>query len=146
MTVYNKGKCLSVIFLTIHALLPLDYYLLRKDVLDERFAWRMFSSVTSSRKIVRFYGIFHQSEMPMEDGKKLELLKHADYFPKDWSTVIKIGHSEVARKAALYLCKATNNTFDYVRVKIAVDWFNGSRTFPLRGENIACIPPFSQGK
>lgn len=31
-------------FLAVQALLPLHYYLVRRDEHDERFAWRMFSS------------------------------------------------------------------------------------------------------
>ncbi len=38
-----------IAFLAVQLLLPLQYYLTRKDPHDERFAWRMFSPMRMSR-------------------------------------------------------------------------------------------------
>ena len=40
-------------FLTVQLLLPLHYYLLRKDPHDERFAWRMFSPMRAAKCSVK---------------------------------------------------------------------------------------------
>jgi hypothetical protein len=43
-----QGRFIAV-FLLVQLLLPLHYYLARKDPHDERFAWRMFSPMRMSR-------------------------------------------------------------------------------------------------
>src|SRR6187551_2793118 len=57
-------------FLAIQLLAPLDYYLVRRDPHDERFAWRMFSpmrmakcepTVSIEGQPVNLYSEFHEA-------------------------------------------------------------------------------------
>jgi hypothetical protein len=71
-------------FLLIQLLLPLHYYLLRRDPHDERFAWRMFSptrmarcslSLTVNREPVAVDTRFHEAWIGLAERGRLAVVE-----------------------------------------------------------------------
>jgi hypothetical protein len=86
-----RGRFIAV-FVVVQLLLPLHYYLVRRDPHDERFAWRMFSPMRMARctpKVVL-------------DGKPLELESE---FHEAWLELAERGRFVVIEAMAEHLCR-----------------------------------------
>jgi hypothetical protein len=83
--------CLIALFVVVQLLLPLHYYVARRDPHDERFAWRMFSPMRMA-----------QCKANLEvDGKKVEL---AALYHEAWIELGKRGRYVVLEKMAAQQC------------------------------------------
>lgn len=83
----RKAVVFIHIFLAVQILAPLSYYTIRADRNDERFAWRMFSSVRMLRCQVEFrtgpeakpvgnlQGIFHQVWVRLAQRGRMEVIQ-----------------------------------------------------------------------
>lgn len=81
-----------MVFVTIQLLLPLHYYLVRRDPHDERFAWRMFSPMRMTRC---------QPKLVL-DGKPFDL--HNE-FHEAWIEIAGRGRYSVIEAMAARLCE-----------------------------------------
>lgn len=82
----KKAIAFIHVFLAVQLLLPLAYYTVRADRNDERFAWRMFSSVRmiSCRAEFRtgpeatpqrsLYGVFHEAWIELSKRGRMEVI------------------------------------------------------------------------
>lgn len=82
----RKAVVFIHIFLAVQILAPLSYYSIRADRNDERFAWRMFSSVRmlrcavefrtgpEAKPVVNLEGIFHQVWVRLAQRGRLEVI------------------------------------------------------------------------
>jgi hypothetical protein len=86
-----------VVFLTLQLVLPLHYYFGRRDVHDERFAWRMFSPMRMVRCTPKL-------EL---DGKPLSL---SSEFHEAWIEIAKRGRFVVIEAMAAHLCEKHPNS------------------------------------
>jgi hypothetical protein len=84
------GRFIAV-FVLVQLLLPLHYYLARKDPHDERFAWRMFSPMRMTRCQTTF----------MIDGKPANL---GTEFHEAWIEVASRGRFTVVEAMGARLC------------------------------------------
>jgi len=86
-----RGRLIALIVVS-QLLIPLHYYLGRRDPHDERFAWRMFSPMRMAQCTpdVRI------------DGKRFEL---ASEFHEAWLEAAKRGRFRVVEKMAARLCR-----------------------------------------
>jgi hypothetical protein len=78
-------------FVAVQLLLPLHYYLVRRDPHDERFAWRMFSPMRMVRCTPSF----------SIDGKSLPL---GSQFHEAWLEIVERGRFSVVEAMAARLC------------------------------------------
>jgi len=85
-----QGRFIAV-FVLAQLLLPLHYYLLRKDPHDERFAWRMFSPMRMARCAPKV----------MLDDKPLAL---ASEFHEAWLEIANRGRFTVIEAMGAKLC------------------------------------------
>ncbi len=81
-----------IAFLLVQLLLPLHYYVLRRDPHDERFAWRMFSPMRMAECQV----VFSVDKKPVELGNK---------FHEAWLNVAERGRAVVIEEMAHKLCR-----------------------------------------
>ena len=79
------------VWLAAQLALPLHYYALREDPRDERFAWRMFSSLVEQPC---------QVELRV-GGRGVDLRRH---FADAWIAMVSLGRRQVARRMARALC------------------------------------------
>ena len=86
-----RGRFILV-FLAVQLLLPLAYYVARRDPHDERFAWRMFSPMRMAKCTPRF----------VMDGKPVEL---GTQFHEAWLELASRGRFVVIEAMAAHLCK-----------------------------------------
>jgi hypothetical protein len=86
-----QGVVIAVIVAT-QLLLPLDYYLARRDVHDERFAWRMFSPMRMTTCAPVF----------TVDDTRVPLHAH---FHEAWIEIAKRGRFNVVEAMAAELCR-----------------------------------------
>ncbi|MEM7243745.1 MAG: hypothetical protein AAF533_00295 [Acidobacteriota bacterium] len=83
-----------VVFIAVQVLLPLHYYTLREDRFDERFAWRMFSSVS----MMRCESVFHRNG---------ELVDIEEAVPATWAKMLKKRRASAVRHAMIQrLCES----------------------------------------
>ena len=87
------------LFLAIQIAVPLSYYL-GDDKLDERFAWRMFSTVRMARCI----DLDSRSQLPafFVDSRPIPLYRH---FHEAWVSLAKRGRKSVIAEMAQHLCE-----------------------------------------
>lgn len=87
----RRAMIFIVVMVASQALLPLHYYLGASNPLDERFAWRMFSSV----RLV-------QCDMRLKvDGQELELKQE---FHTAWATLARRGRPGVVDAVTHRVC------------------------------------------
>ena len=79
-------------FLVVQALLPLHYYLFRRDFHDERFAWRMFSPM----RMTQCKLAFTVDNQPVDLGAQ---------FHEAWIEIAQRGRSSVIDEMAHKLCR-----------------------------------------
>jgi hypothetical protein len=87
----GRGRFIAV-FVAVQALLPLHYYLARRDRHDERFAWRMFSPMRMVQCDLRF----------IEDGQPIAL---GSRFHEAWIELARRGRFVVIEAMAADLCR-----------------------------------------
>lgn len=80
------------VWLAAQLALPLHYYALREDPRDERFAWRMFSSLSEQPCRARFE----------VGGREVD---PARFFADAWVRMAGLGRRHVARRMAGALCE-----------------------------------------
>jgi len=85
-----RGRAIAA-FLVVQALLPLHYYLVRRDFHDERFAWRMFSPM----RMTRCRLAFSVDQQPVDLGAT---------FHEAWIEIAQRGRSVVIDEMAHQLC------------------------------------------
>ncbi|MBP8811733.1 MAG: hypothetical protein KBG48_30950 [Kofleriaceae bacterium] len=98
-------------FIALQLVLPLHYYLVRRDRHDERFAWRMFSSTRMLRCAVEF----------RIDDRPVEL---AATFHDAWIALASRGRRVVIEAMGAKLCRAHPGSAVIARL----------RCTPVRGE------------
>lgn len=81
-----------VAFIAVQMLVPLSYYVLRRDPHDERFAWRMFSPM----RMTRCRPAFTVDGTPVSLGTK---------FHEAWIEIANRGRFVVLEAMAAKLCK-----------------------------------------
>jgi hypothetical protein len=86
-----RGRFILV-FLTLQLLLPLHYYVGRRDIHDERFAWRMFSPMRMVRCTPKL----------VLDGTVKSL---SSEFHEAWIEIAKRGRFVVVEAMGAYLCE-----------------------------------------
>ena len=91
-------------FITIQVLLPLNYYLLRRDPHDERYAWRMFSPMRMTQC----------STQISVDGAPVQLYSK---FHEAWLEIAARGRFVVVEKMASKLCDENPGK----RVEVSLD-------------------------
>jgi len=79
-------------FLLAQLLIPLEYYVLRKDPHDERFAWRMFSPMRMTKCRASF----------VIDGRPIS---PASEFHEAWNEMVERGRMSVVEEMAHRLCQ-----------------------------------------
>jgi hypothetical protein len=87
----RRGRFI-IAFLAVQLLLPLHYYLLRRDPHDERFAWRMFSPMRMTRCITRI----NVDKQTLQLGTK---------FHEAWVEVANRGRYVVLEAMAAKVCE-----------------------------------------
>ncbi len=85
-----QGRVIVLVTLS-QLLLPLHYYVARRDPHDERFAWRMFSPMRMARCTPRF----------VVDGKPFPL---GSEFHEAWIEIASRGRFEVIEQMGAKLC------------------------------------------
>ncbi len=85
-----RGRFIAVFFV-VQLLLPLHYYVARRDPHDERFAWRMFSPMRMARCTPKV----------ALDGKPLDLESE---FHEAWLELADRGRFVVIEAMAAHLC------------------------------------------
>ena len=113
-----------VAFLAIQLLLPLHYYLLRRDPHDERFAWRMFSPMRMTRCSARFA----VDNQPVGLGAR---------FHEAWIEIANRGRYVVLEGMAAKLCKEHPGA----KVELAVDCTYLDRPAARFGHADMCTEP-----
>ena len=93
-----------VAFLVVQALLPLHYYLFRRDPHDERYAWRMFSPMRMATCRIAFT----VDNAPVDLGSK---------FHEAWITVAQRGRAVVIEEMAHKLCRENPGKPVHARVE-----------------------------
>jgi hypothetical protein len=86
-----RGRFILV-FLTVQLILPLHYYIVRKDPHDERFAWRMFSPMRAARCSMK----------AVIDGQPVELTAR---FHEAWVEIAQRGRMSVIDAMGKRLCE-----------------------------------------
>lgn len=81
-----------IAFVAIQILLPLHYYLVRRDEHDERFAWRMFSST----RMVQCRVELRVDDQPVELGRE---------FHDAWLALAQRGRRNVVEAMGARLCR-----------------------------------------
>ena len=115
---------LILIVVTTQLLLPLRYYLARRDPHDERFAWRMFSPMRMSRCTPTF----------MLDDKPLAISQE---FHEAWIEIASRGRFVVIEAMAARLCNEHKGS----SVKISVDCtYLDSEPRTYGGFNMCSVP------
>lgn len=84
-------------FLVAQLLIPLHYYVLRKDPHDERFAWRMFSPMRMAKCRASF----------VVDGQPVSV---GSEFHEAWSEMVERGRMSVIEEMAHRLCRKRPGT------------------------------------
>lgn len=79
-------------FLAAQMLIPLHYYAVRRDVHDERFAWRMFSPM----RMTRCRWAFSIGKQPLTLGTQ---------FHEAWLEIASRGRMTVVEQMAAKLCR-----------------------------------------
>jgi hypothetical protein len=86
-----RGRFIAA-FVGVQLLLPLHYYIGRRDPHDERFAWRMFSPMRMTKCVPHF----------AIDGRPLAL---ASTFHEAWLELAERGRFVVVEQMAAKLCR-----------------------------------------
>ena len=81
-----------LIFIAVQLLLPLHYYVARRDPHDERFAWRMFSPMRMA----------HCTPKVVLDGKPFDL---GTEFHEAWVEIAQRGRFVVVEAMAQRICR-----------------------------------------
>lgn len=74
--------------------------------MDERFAWRMFSDISLTERIVRYKAINRAGQY--NGTEKIELER---YFSNKWLVIIRGGDDGILNRVSEYLCKVTSSDF-----------------------------------
>jgi hypothetical protein len=85
-----RGRAIATV-IAAQLLIPLHYYVLRRDPHDERFAWRMFSPMRMTTCTPRF----------VRDGAPVALDRE---FQRGWVTLAERGRLSVIEAMAAALC------------------------------------------
>lgn len=87
----GRADAFILVWLAAQLALPLHYYALREDPRDERFAWRMFSSLT---------------ERPCDSGFRVggRDVDPRRHFADAWVAMASLGRRQVALRMARALC------------------------------------------
>jgi hypothetical protein len=117
------GRFIAVFFVG-QLLLPLHYYVLRRDPHDERFAWRMFSPMRLARCTPAF----------LLDGKPLEL---AAEFHEAWIELAERGRFVVVEAMAAHVCDRNPKA----RLVVSLDCTYVDRPPQLWGGHDMCRMP-----
>lgn len=86
-----RGRFILV-FLALQLVIPLHYYVLRRDPHDERFAWRMFSPM----RMARCRAAYSIDKQPVNLGSQ---------FHEAWIAIAERGRMVVAEQIAHTLCE-----------------------------------------
>jgi hypothetical protein len=109
-----KGRVIAG-FVLVQLLLPLHYYTVRRDKHDERFSWRMFSSMRMLRCEPKF----------QIDDRPLPL---ASTFHEAWVEIARRGRLRIVEAMSAQLC--ARNPGQRVQLDLACHYLDGStRTF-----------------
>ena len=104
------------VFLAVQLLIPLSYYTVRADRNDERFAWRMFSSVRSLTCRVEF-----------QNGPEREPVRNLyRVFHEAWLELSKRGRIEVVEAMAKELCRRADSPAPEIRAQITCTAVDGT--------------------
>ncbi len=102
------------VFLIFQIITPLRYYF-GDDRHDERFSWRMFSTVRQQRKEQR--ALIHVVEIRERDGTKTERVISANtLLPERWAEFFEKRNEAVIRKFLTAYCEETDA--DLLRLEI----------------------------
>ena len=118
-----RGRAILA-FLAIQLLLPLHYYVVRRDPHDERFAWRMFSPMRHSRC----------SFVLRVDNEPVVLEKQ---FHEAWIEIAQRGRFVVIEAMAAKLCNQHPNA----RVDVSLDCTYVDRAEKHYGGHNMCKVP-----
>ncbi|MEM9492081.1 MAG: hypothetical protein AAGC55_23240 [Myxococcota bacterium] len=112
----GKGRIFIAIhlFLAVQLAVPLSYYTCRSDENDERFAWRMFSSI----RMKRCQPIFRL-------GDERTPVRLGSTFHEAWITLARRGRQQVIVAMAEELCK--RHPDQPVRVEVQCMGVDGNR-------------------
>lgn len=123
------SSSLIVTFLLIQAYIPLEYYILKEDKLDERFSWRMFSEINIATTLNVSDSLIFAKRL--YNSEKLHHIDHTKCFNTAWLAVLSKGHRNVVKKATLYMCKSgcTGNSqreISSIKARFKISLFNES--------------------
>jgi hypothetical protein len=108
------------IFFAIQIYLPLSYYL-GNYPWDERFSWRMFSSVRSlqcqSQFIVESQNQANQQACPNDPSKSCQKLKLNEHLHVVWINLIQRGRLEVIDRFAQQHCATKQDAMFFADLK-----------------------------
>lgn len=113
-----------VAFLAIQLALPLYYYGVRRDKHDERFAWRMFSSVRMTTCDVSMWVGVQPVELQRE-------------FHDAWIALARRGRVSVVEAMGAHLCK--EHPGQEVRAELTCRPVRGE-PYPLASSDLCTIP------
>jgi hypothetical protein len=116
---------LIVIVVTSQLLLPLHYYVARRDPHDERFAWRMFSPMRMTTCSL---------DMKL-DGKKVD---PSSEFHEAWIETAKRGRFGVIEAMAARLCKA--NPGKSVTIRLECKYIDRDQPVVYGGFDLCDVP------
>lgn len=118
-----QGRFIAV-FVLAQLLLPLHYYFLRKDLHDERFAWRMFSPMRMARCAPKV----------VINDKPIQL---ASEFHEAWLEIANRGRFAVLEAMAAKLC--TKHPKQEVRLSLECTYLDREPAF-FGGYDMCSVP------
>ena len=115
----NYRDVISLCIVTLQILMALYYYTpLNKDIMDERFSWRMFSEVTLTDRELEWEGLTVISGY--NATKRISMEKR---FTKIWAVILKRGEDTLLNRAVEYLCDM--EPVDYIRYVFSARFLDG---------------------
>jgi hypothetical protein len=122
----RRPSTFIIAFLAVQMLLPLSYYLGRRDRYDERWAWRMYSPERMVHCQPRFLLGDHR--------KEVDLLRN---FHEDWKKLAERGRLGVVERMALSLCD--RNPGQAVRVELRCRELDGTQSDLTEGYDVCLL-------
>lgn len=121
----DKRSIVIAAFLFAQSAGPIDYYFLRDDPYDERFAWRMFSPTRMTR-----------CALDVRAGAdRVDLDRR---FHRAWIDLARRGRTDVVRAMTRRLCAESALRAKGVRARLECVALDGSRDVVLSGRRDEC--------
>ena len=116
------------IYILIQIYLPLNYYLLEKDKMNEWYSWRMFSEKQMAGKELEIFF----SPYWMNNTNNGILIKISDHFNEIWTKNLIRGPNWILEKACIFICSRIQSAKSVKYIWYIYEWeginYNNSNT------------------